>query len=117
MPRPKLPAVLVVAAMLAVAAFGQATAGEPKTVLLVGQGPDGHPPTTHEYMAGLELLAKLLDGTDGLKVRIAKADEPWSDGPAVLQDVDGVVLFLSEGARWCQAQPRRQEALTRLAAR
>jgi type 1 glutamine amidotransferase len=94
-------------------------AAEPahKTVLLLGQHPDGHPPTTHEYMPGVERLGKLLEPTPGLKVQIASADEPWTGGPALLEQVDGVVLFLSEGARWCQADPRRYEALSRLAAR
>jgi hypothetical protein len=82
-----------------------------------GQAPDGHPPATHEYMAGIELLAKLLEPTPGLTIRIAKADEPWSEGPKLLEQCDGAVLFLSEGARWCQADPRRHEALARLAAR
>jgi hypothetical protein len=94
-----------------------AGAGQPKTVMLLGQGPDGHPATTHEYMAGVELLAKLLEPTTGLRTQIVKADEPWPEGPNLLDHADGAVLFLSEGARWCQADPRRQEALARLAAR
>ena len=94
-----------------------ANAAQPKTVLFLGQNPDGHPPKTHEYMAGLELLAKLLRPTADLKIQIVKADEPWSDGPQLLEHVDGVVMFLTEGARWVQAEPRRYDALTRLAAR
>src|SRR5262245_21677300 len=31
-----------------------------KKLLLIGQGPDGHPATTHEYMAGLKVLAACL---------------------------------------------------------
>ncbi len=92
-------------------------AGEPKTLLLIGQGPDGHPPQTHEYMAGIEQLTRLLEPTEGLRIRVAKADEPWSDGPRLLSEADGAALFLSEGARWIDAQPRRYEALARLAAR
>jgi type 1 glutamine amidotransferase len=97
-----------------------ATAGlaaEPKTVLLVGQGPDNHPPGTHEYMPGVQRLTKLPEPTRGLRVRIAKADEPWAEGPPLVEEADGVVLFLSEGARWIQADPRRQETFVRLAAR
>ena len=29
-------------------------------LLLIGQGPDGHPPGTHEFMAGVKVLEKLL---------------------------------------------------------
>src|SRR5438552_3735216 len=32
----------------------------PKRLLLVSQGPDGHPPGTHEYVAGQQLLAQSL---------------------------------------------------------
>jgi type 1 glutamine amidotransferase len=35
----------------------------------------------------------------------------------VLAAADGAVLFLAEGARWCQAEPRRHDALARLANR
>ncbi|MGH7134167.1 MAG: ThuA domain-containing protein, partial [Pirellulales bacterium] len=45
------------------------------------------------------------------------ADEPWPDGPQKLAEADGCVLFLSEGAKWASADPRRYDALTRLAAR
>ncbi len=103
---------------LALASLGGTTsAAPPKTLLLLAQGPDNHPAGTHEYLAGLEQLAKLLEPTAGLKVRVVTADEPWTEGPALLSETDGVVMFLSEGARWTQADPRRQEALARLAAR
>ena len=107
----------ILAALVVAFVSGRLLAADQKTVLLVGQSPDGHPRATHEYMAGVELLAKLLEPTSGLKVTTVQADEPWSDGPRVLGEVDGVVLFLSEGARWTQADPRRRDALARLAAR
>ncbi len=108
---------LVVAILVAVVAAVSAYGNEPKQVLFLAQSPDGHPPQTHEYLPGLEQLAELLAGDDRVAVRIVNADEPWTDGPKLLAGVDGAVLFLSEGARWCQADPRRYEALTRLAAR
>jgi len=95
----------------------KAGAAETKTLLLLGQSPDSHPASTHEYMAGVERLAKLLAPTPGLKVRVVKADEPWTEGPELLAAADGAVLFLSEGAKWIQSDPRRYEAFTRLAAR
>jgi hypothetical protein len=92
-------------------------AAEPKALLLVGQSHDNHPPQTHEYMSGLERLAELVRGTDGLTVRLVNADEPWPEGPELVAGADGVVLFLAEGARWCQSDPRRFDALAKLAAR
>jgi type 1 glutamine amidotransferase len=91
-------------------------AEKPKKVLLLGQKRD-HPPKSHEYMAGLHVLKQSLKGVDGLKLSIHKADEPWTEGPELLNDADGVVLFLGQGARWEQADPRRLEALQQLAAR
>ena len=32
-----------------------------KKLLLLAQGPDGHPAQTHEYVAGLTILQKLLE--------------------------------------------------------
>src|SRR5262249_52221008 len=84
-----------------------AAAESPKRLLLVGQGPDGHPPQTHEYVAGLEILQKLLQPIDGLKIEQVRADEPWKKGPELMERADGVVLFLSEGAKWASADPKR----------
>lgn len=94
-----------------------ASAAEPRMLLLIGQGPDNHPRGTHEYTAGVELLAKLLEPNKDLTVRVVNGDEPWSEGPELLAKADGVVMFVSEGARWLQAAPRRYEAFERLAAR
>jgi arylsulfatase A-like enzyme len=90
----------------------------PKKLLLIGQGPDGgHPPGTHEYAAGLRILAKLLDGTPGVGVEVVNVVEPWKDGPELMAKADGVVLFVAEGARWLDADPKRREALTTVAKR
>jgi type 1 glutamine amidotransferase len=88
-----------------------------KTLLLLGQGPDGHPPQTHEYLAGLKIIAHLLQQAEGLKVEIVKADDPWSEGPQRLKAADGAVLFLAQGAKWIHSDPRRQDAFVELAAR
>ena len=92
-------------------------AGEPKTLLLLGQSPDGHPPQTHEYKAGLEVLAKLLAPLPDVQVQIVNADEPWADGPELLTSADGAVLFLAEGAKWIQTDPRRYQAFAQFASR
>jgi hypothetical protein len=52
-----------------------------------------------------------------LEVVTVRADEPWKEGPELLDRADGVVLYLSEGARWMNHDAKRREALGRLAAR
>jgi type 1 glutamine amidotransferase len=106
------------AALVSVLLLGSPSPAEsPKRVLLIGQGPDGHPPRTHEYVAGLKVLAKCLQQVRGLELATARADEPWAHGPRLLQQADGVVIFLAEGAKWTQNDPRRREALAKLASR
>ena len=105
----------VAAALLTASALFAADA--PKKLLLVGQGPDGHPAKAHEYVAGLKVLEKCLKEVKGVEVITARADEPWKDGPELIDRADGVVLFLAEGARWVQQDPKRLEALNRLAKR
>ena len=71
---------------------------KPQRLLLIGQGPDGHPYTTHEFMAGVNLLAKLLSHTPDLQTIVVKADEPWKEGPELIDGADGVLLFVAQGA-------------------
>jgi hypothetical protein len=105
--------------LLVTSAFGLADsrAASPKKLLLLGQGPDGHPPQTHEYMAGHKILQAHLRKVPGLEVSLVRADEPWREGPELLAKADGVVLFLSEGARWLHQNPRRLAAFRELAKR
>ncbi|MEX2188590.1 MAG: ThuA domain-containing protein [Pirellulales bacterium] len=93
------------------------SAAEPKRLLLVGQGPDGHPPASHEFMAGLRVIEKSLRGVEGLQVTTVKADEPWKDGVQMLKQADGVVLYVSQGAKWMQADAGLYDAFTAFAAR
>jgi len=86
-------------------------AGTPKKrVLLLWQSPDGHPKETHEYQLGQKILKRELDKFASLEVTLANADEPWKDGPDLLAKTDGVVLFVSEGAKWINADARRLAA-------
>jgi type 1 glutamine amidotransferase len=86
-------------------------------LLLLAQGPDGHPRTTHEYVAGQKILAKLLRDVPELKITIVKADGDWPEGPGIIDEADHCVLFVSEGAKWVNADPARREAFQRLAKR
>ena len=92
-------------------------AAESKRLLIVGQGPDGHPPTTHEFMAGANVLAELLKSQKNLQITVVNADEPWADGPKLIDAADGIAMFVTQGAQWMQTDPQRHAALKRLAAR
>lgn len=92
-------------------------AEEPRRLLLIGQGPDNHPAGTHEYLAGVKRIAKLLADDPRVKTEVVSADGAWPEGPELIDGADGLVLFVSEGAKWCSADPRRYEALTKLASR
>jgi len=108
----------ILAFAVTLAASLVARGDEPKKkLLLVGQGPDGHPVETHEYVAGLRVLAKCLEPVRGLEVTSVRADGPWKEGPELIDRADGVVLYLAEGAKWVQDDPKRLEAFARLARR
>lgn len=98
-------------------ASARAADSKPRRLLIVGQGPDGHPPTTHEFMAGARVLAELLKPYGDIQVTVANAAEPWSDGPKLIDQADGIALLVTQGAQWMQAEPQRHSALKRLAAR
>jgi len=102
--------------LLFLMAGSSAAADPPKRVLLLGQKRD-HPAGTHEYMAGLKVLAKCLERVPGVESTIIRADEPWPEGPGLLKRADGVVTYLGQGAKWLQVDPKRLEALQQLAAR
>ena len=94
-----------------------AWAAEPKRLLIIGQGPDGHPPGTHEFMPGARIVERLLKPFPAVQATLVRADEPWADGPALLDKADGVVLLVTQGAQFMQMNPARHEAFKRLAAR
>ena len=89
----------------------------PKQLLILGQKPDGHPPGTHEYMPGARIVKALLATRQDLRPTIAQADEPWADGPKLIAKADGIVLFLNEGGRFIQDDPKRAKAFEAFAAR
>jgi hypothetical protein len=94
-----------------------AGAAEPQQLLLLSHAPDGHPVSTHEYVAGQQILARLLREVPNLKITQLRADAEWRDGPAVLDKTDHCVLFVSEGAKWVNGDPARRDAFRRLAER
>ena len=86
------------------------TTAEAKRILLLWQSPDGHPVNTHEYETGIQITANWLQKNTEHQVMVSKADEPWEDGPQLLEQADTVVMFLSQGARWLQSKPERLAA-------
>lgn len=92
-------------------------AAEPQKLLLLAHAPDGHPVSTHEYVAGQQILARLLRDVPELEITQLRADGDWREGPAVLDKTDHCVLFVSEGAKWVNSDPARRDAFRRLAER
>lgn len=88
-----------------------------KRLLIIGQSRDGHPPLTHEFMPGARVLQELLKSYPQVSARVVKADEPWPEGTRELDDADGIVMLVTQGARWMQIDTNRFAALKRLAAR
>lgn len=100
--------------VIALALFGGTQARGAPRVLLIGQGPDGHPPQTHEFMAGVRIMEHLLNKVPDLDVATAKAEEPWPEGPELIDKADGVVLFLTQGGRFLKWNAERNQAFHRL---
>jgi type 1 glutamine amidotransferase len=92
-------------------------ADPPKKILLLGTKPDTHPPQSHEYMAGVRLVARLLKRFPALDMQVVQADPPWTEGPDLLAGADGVFLYMTEGARWLSEEPGRVRAFQKLAER
>src|SRR5262249_23221676 len=93
-------------------------AGAPKKrVLLLWQSPDGHPKDTHEYQLGQKILKATLEKHAAVEATLVCADDPWKDGPDLLAKADGVVLFVSEGAKWLSADENRLAAFRACAKR
>ncbi|HSH94787.1 MAG TPA: ThuA domain-containing protein [Roseimicrobium sp.] len=113
-----LPAYIVFCALLvSVASFAAEAKPALKRLLIVGQGSDGHPATTHEFMPGAKALAGLLKAQPGIQCTVVNGEEPWAGGPELIDKSDGVALFVTQGAQWMQSDAKRYEALQRLAKR
>ncbi|MBM4005444.1 MAG: DUF1080 domain-containing protein [Planctomycetes bacterium] len=88
-----------------------------RKLLLIGGPFDHHPVGSHEYMAGLRIISKCLEGVEGLDIRIANSEDAWNEGPDMIDSSDGVLLFREQGARWLKQDPKRLAAFERLAKR
>ncbi len=89
-----------------------------KRVLLIGQDADGtHKVGTHEYYAGVEVLAACLRNDARLQVDVVRAKGEWLDGPDLIRKADCVVLYVAQGAKWIHDSPRRLESFAGHAAK
>ena len=105
-------------ALFASLLIGTVAQAAPKQLLVVGQGPDGHPPGTDEFMAGVKEVETLLKPfASDIQITATKGDEPWAEGPGMIDQADAILLLVTQGARWMQSDPARFAALKRLAAR
>jgi type 1 glutamine amidotransferase len=111
----RIPAAILV--LTIISGGSVAEEARPKRLLIVAEGPDSHPPGTHEYVAEQKLLAQTLANVPGLEVTTSFADAAWTEGPDLIDKSDGIVLVLAEGGKWMNADPRRKAALVRLAER
>ena len=53
---------------------------KPARVLLLWHSPDGHPRTTHEYQAGMRIIARQLQRHRGIQALLVQANDPWPEG-------------------------------------
>ncbi len=109
--------IMILCVVALAACVGSARADGTKKVLLIGQGPDDHPPGSHEYMAGLRVLEACLSDIPDLEVEVVEVGETWPEGAEKIRQADGVVLYLAEGAKWVHADVERLEAMAQLATR
>jgi len=67
-----------------------------KTLVLVA-GKPSHPPRMHEFNAGVQLLAKCLEGQDDLDVRVSL--NGWPQDESIFRGADAVVFYMDGGGR------------------
>jgi type 1 glutamine amidotransferase len=104
--------------VVAIGLIGATLAADvPKKVLLVGSPPDSHPLGTHEYLPGMQILAKCLKPIAGVEATVANADGAWKEGPDLIGRADCVVILLTEGAAWLSADAARLAAVRQHARR
>lgn len=87
---------MIALGMTADVARAQTTEAQPRKLVLMA-GKPSHPPRMHEFNAGVQLLAKCLEGQPGLQVEVLLNGWPADD--AVFEGADAVVFFMDGGGR------------------
>lgn len=85
---------IALAGLLAVASAAPVRAIDKKILLIAGTA--SHGPGQHEHNAGVQLLAKCLAHTPGLKTEVVL--NGWPRDPAVFNGVDAIILYCDGGA-------------------
>lgn len=87
----------------------------PERTLILMAGKPSHPPRMHEFNAGVQLLAKCLQDTPGLEVRVLL--NGWPEDESVFEGADGIVFFMDGGGRHeaVQEDGRRLQLIDRWA--
>src|SRR5260370_23493216 len=75
-------------------------------ILLIGKDLD-HARNTHTYLSDCELLAKCLRQTDGIETVVSNG---WPKSPAVLKDVNAIVLHNRLAGSVLLRRPPRPQA-------
>lgn len=87
---------MIALGMTADVARAQTAEAQPRKLVLMA-GKPSHPPRMHEFNAGVQLLAKCLEGQPGLQVEVLLNGWPADD--AVFEGADAVVFFMDGGGR------------------
>ena len=74
-------------------AYSKTEDGKQKLVLIAGK--PSHPPRLHEFNAGVQLLAKCLEGAKDLKVEVVL--NGWPADEAIFKGADAVVFYMDGG--------------------
>ncbi|MCA9030168.1 MAG: ThuA domain-containing protein, partial [Planctomycetaceae bacterium] len=65
--------------------------------LVIVAGKPSHPPRMHEFNAGVQLLAKCLQGIEGLDVHVVL--NGWPESEEVFDGADALVFYMDGGGR------------------
>jgi type 1 glutamine amidotransferase len=95
---------------LVLAASSAAAQSAKSKIVLIGTNRD-HPPTTHEYMAGLKVLDICLRQTPGVETVISNG---WPKDPKVFEGANSVVIFLAVGGNFLLGNQDRKKVTDEL---
>ncbi len=86
---------LLVTGLLLLAPFGWATEPEKKKLVIIA-GKPSHPPRMHEFNAGVQLLAKCLEGQSGLETKFVL--NGWPQDESIFDNASAVIFYMDGGA-------------------
>src|SRR6185503_21337432 len=72
-------------------------AAEVPKFLVIVAGKPSHPPRMHEFNAGVQLLAKCLQGAPAVRTEIVL--NGWPKDESIFDKADAIVFYMDGGAR------------------